>query len=132
MGGRIIDRLGPYNVWAGCSTLLIIGALLFPVIGDTVIGMLFIRLIHGFGAGPIMATAPLVAAQWFSLEERAVVIGFQGATVAVGAIISLNFVPFMFRATGSWQAAAGCARCSSRPRRWMTSSPRCAQPWAAT
>jgi len=105
LGGRIIDRFGAYNVWAGCSSLLIIGALLVPVMGDAVVGMLFIRLIHGVGAGPIMATAPLVAAQWFPPKERAIVIGFQGATVAAGAIVSLNFVPFMFRATGSWQAA---------------------------
>jgi MFS family permease len=104
-GGRAVDRFGAYRVWAGCSILFIIGSLLVPVIGNTPWGMLLIRLIQGFGAGPIMTTTPLVAAQWFSPNERGIVIGFQGATVPLGAIVSLNFVPFVFRKTGSWQAA---------------------------
>jgi len=52
-----------------------------------------------------MATAPLVAAQWFPPQERGIIIGVQGATVSIGAIISFNFVPFVFRKTGSWQEA---------------------------
>jgi MFS family permease len=104
-GGGAVDRFGAYRVWAGCSILFIIGSLLVPVIGNTPWGMLLIRLIQGFGAGPIMTTAPLVAAQWFPPHERGIVIGFQGATVPLGAIVSLNFVPFVFRKTGSWQAA---------------------------
>jgi MFS family permease len=105
LGGGIVDRFGAYRVWAGCLILFITGSLLVPVIGETVQGMLFIRLIQGFGAGPIMATTPLVAAQWFPPRERGIILGFQGATVAAGAIISLNFVPFVFAKTGSWQAA---------------------------
>lgn len=105
LGGGIVDRLGAYRVWVGCSILFIIGSLLVPVIGNTVWGMLVIRLIQGFGAGPIMATSALVAAQWFPPEERGIVIGFQGATVSLGAITSLNLIPFIFVKTGSWQAA---------------------------
>jgi len=104
-GGGAIDRFGAYRIWTGCSILFIISSLLVPVTGNTPWGMLFIRLIQGFGAGPIMATAPLVAAQWFPAPERGIVIGFQSATVSAGAIISLNFIPFVFRKTGDWQAA---------------------------
>jgi MFS family permease len=105
LGGGVIDRFGAYRVWAGCLMLFIIGSLLVPVIGNKVLGMLFIRLIQGFGAGPIMATAPLVAAQWFPPRERGTVIGFQGATVAMGAIISMMFVPLFFHVTGNWQVS---------------------------
>jgi len=105
LGGWIVDRLGAYRVWAGCAILLIIGTLLIPAIGNSVWGMLIVRLLHGFGAGAVMTTAPVVAAQWFPSRERGIVIGFQGATVPMGAITSLNFVPLMFRITGSWQLA---------------------------
>jgi predicted MFS family arabinose efflux permease len=105
VGGGIVDRFGAYRVWAGCSIFFVIGTLLVPVIGNTVWGMLFIRLIHGFGAGPVMATAPLVAAQSFPIKERGFIIGMQGAAVSVGAMISLTFVPFVFQKTGSWQTA---------------------------
>lgn len=105
LGGGIVDRFGAYRVWAWCSGLFIIGALLVPVIGNSVWGMLLIRLIQGFGAGPIMATAPLVAAQWFSPKERGIVIGFQGATISAGTIISMMFVPFVFQKTGDWRVA---------------------------
>ena len=104
-GGGAVDHFGAYRVWTGCSILFIIGSLLVPVIGNTMWGMLLIRLIQGFGAGPIMATSPLVAAQWFPPRERGIIIGFQGAAVSAGAIVSLNFVPFVFQRTGSWQAA---------------------------
>jgi MFS family permease len=104
-GGGIIDRLGAYKVWAGCSVLFIAGTLFIPVIGHTVPGILAVRLIQGFGAGPIMATAPLVAAQWFPPKERGIVIGFQGALVSIGAITSMTFVPFVFQKTGNWQTA---------------------------
>lgn len=105
LGGWVVDRFGAYRVWVACIMLFIIGTLLVPVAGNTIWGILLVRLIQGFGAGPIMATAPLVATQWFPSQERGIVIGFQGATVSVGAIVSLNFVPLVFGITGSWQAA---------------------------
>ncbi len=105
LGGGAVDCFGAYRVWAGCSLLFIMASLLVPVIGDTLWGMLLIRFIQGIGAGPIMSTIPLVAAQWFPTEERGIVIGLQGATVPLGAIVSLNFVPFAFLKTGNWQTA---------------------------
>jgi MFS family permease len=105
LGGGIVDRFGAYRVWVWCSAFFIVGSLLVPVIGNYVWGMLLIRLIHGFGAGPIMATSPLVAAQWFHPRERGIVIGFQGATISAGTIISMIFVPFVFQKTGDWQTA---------------------------
>ena len=104
-GGGAVDHFGPYRVWTGCSFIFIIASFLVPVLGDTLWGMLLIRSMQGIAAGPVMSTIPLVAAQWFPPQERGIVIGFQGATVPLGAIISLNFVPFVFRKTGSWQAA---------------------------
>jgi MFS family permease len=105
IGGGAIDRFGAYIIWVGCSILLIIGTLLVPVVGNAAWGMFLIRLFHGFGAGPIMATSPLVAAQWFPPNERGFVIGFQGAAVSLGAITSMMFVPFVFEKTGDWQTA---------------------------
>lgn len=104
-GGFLIDRLGPYRVWAGGTLLLILGSLLVPVCGINLYGMLGIRALHGIGAGPIFATAPLVVAQWAPPYQRGIIIGIQGAFVSVGAAVAMIFIPAVFQMTGSWQAA---------------------------
>lgn len=104
-GGLLIDRFGPYRVWAGGAASLLLGSLLVPVCGSNIYGMLGIRAFHGIGAGPIFATAPLVVAQWVPLKQRGVIIGVQGTFVSVGAAVSMIFVPAVFQITGSWQIA---------------------------
>jgi ACS family glucarate transporter-like MFS transporter len=104
-GGILIDRFGPYRVWAGGAVFLILGSLLVPVCGSSLFGMLVIRALHGMGAGPIFATAPLVVAQWAPSRERGIILGVQGTFVSIGAAVSMVFVPAVFHITGSWQTA---------------------------
>lgn len=108
-GGVLIDRLGPYWVWAGGSVLLLLGSVLAPVWGDCLYGMLAIRAVHGIGAGPIFATVPLVVAQWVPLGQRGIVMGVQGTFVSLGAAASMVLVPAVLERSGSWQIALGAA-----------------------
>jgi MFS family permease len=109
-GGALIDRFGPYRVWAAGMLLLSISLCLMPVFGSSLSGMIAIRTLHGLAAGPIMATAPLVVAQWSPLGQRGIILGIQGTFVSVGAAISMLLVPALFERTGSWQVAmAGVA-----------------------
>ncbi len=105
VGGFAADRFGVGRVWVVSFVLLVVGSLLIPAYGNTFIGLSAIRVLHGCGAGPIIATTPLVAAQWFPPNNRGLVIGVQGTSVSIGAALSLLFVPAVFEATGRWQSA---------------------------
>lgn len=105
IGGFCADRFGVGKVWIAGFILLIIGSLLLPVYGNTFMGIALIRILHGCGAGPIIATSPLVAMQWFPPKDRGLIIGVQGTMISVGAASSLMFVPSIFAATGSWSTA---------------------------
>ena len=104
LGGVIIDRIGIIKVFIGSLILLIAGGLLTPVIGNTLGGLLFIRVIGGFGTGPIMATLTTVAAQWFPSEERGIVTGTQGMSVGFGVALGFVAAPAFFTMAGTWQA----------------------------
>ena len=100
LGGFLLDKLGAIKVFIGGLILIMIGALLMPVIGSTYWGMMFIRLLQGFGTGPVMAAAPAIAASYFPMKERSIVTGAQGFSVALGIIIGLQVVPRLFASTG--------------------------------
>ena len=57
LGGYLLDKLGVIKVFIGGLLLIMIGAFLMPIVGATYWGMLFIRLLQGFGTGPVMAAS---------------------------------------------------------------------------
>lgn len=103
MGGFFLDRFGVNRVWFVCLLMTAGGGILSLFLGTSYAGMLFVRALQGCGAGPIIASYPLVTAQWFPVKERGVVIGIQGAMVSVGAAVSLWLVPHIFHLTGNWK-----------------------------
>lgn len=102
-GGAIIDRFGVVNTWFGCLALLIIGAILTPVLGNTGTGMTAIRVIQGAATGPIMGCTAALAAQWFPKKERGVLTGMQGLAMGAGVAIGTILGPTLTNATGNWQ-----------------------------
>jgi MFS family permease len=92
-GGILLDKLGPIKVFIGGLVLIMIGAFLMPIIGSSYWGMLFIRLLQGFGTGPIMAAAVPIAASYFPVKERGLATGAQGFAVSFGIIMGLQVVP---------------------------------------
>lgn len=108
-GGFAAARFGVWRVWIVGLLTLIAGSLLLPTLGNGFWGIAVIRFIHGCGAGPIIATTPMIAAEWFPPSNRGTVIGVQGTMVSVGAILSLTFVPFIFGQTAHWHTAVASA-----------------------
>lgn len=103
-GGIFIDKFGVTRVWVGSLTLLIIGSLLTPVLGNTGTGMTIIRVIQGAGTGPIMGCCAALAAQWFPQNERGILTGMQGLSMGAGVAIGTIVGPLLANATGSWQS----------------------------
>jgi MFS family permease len=100
LGGYLLDRLGPLKIFIGGLILIMIGSFLMPIIGHTYMGMLLIRLLQGFGTGPVMAASIPVAASYFPENERSIATGAQGFAVSLGIITGLQVFPRMATASG--------------------------------
>jgi MFS family permease len=104
-GGFLLDKFGFYKVYIVGIVLICAGELLVPVIGQTVWGMLFVRMLEGFGTGPCMSAGASIAATYFPYKERPMVNGFTGFAVMTGISVGLNLVPHIAATTGSWVSA---------------------------
>jgi MFS family permease len=100
LGGYLLDKFGPIKVFIGGLILIMIGSFLMPIIGHTYNGMLLIRLLQGFGTGPVMAASIPVAASYFPENERSIATGAQGFAVSLGIIIGLQMFPRIATASG--------------------------------
>ena len=107
LGGTLCDKFGIARVWITCSLLMIAGSLLVAVFGATVGGLALARCVQGAGAGPIMGSVSLVAAQWFPINERPYVTGTQGMCMGLGVALGFIISPALFEATGSWLMTLG-------------------------
>jgi MFS family permease len=107
IGGIVIDRFGASRTFIGSLVLIITGELLTPIIGDNSGAMIFIRIMEGCGAGPIMAAFSTLAAEWFPMEERGIVTGVAGMSVGLGVAIGFVVSPVFYNLTGNWQSAMG-------------------------
>jgi len=105
IGGFLADRFGFGRVWLVCFAMMIAGALLMPLCGDSFGGLAALRLLQGFGAGPVVATLPMGAMRWFPARDRGIVIGVQGTMVSLSAAGTMLFVPAMFQRSGDWSHA---------------------------
>ncbi|MCV2394309.1 MFS transporter [Actinotalea sp. M2MS4P-6] len=83
-GGWFIDKFGFLAVYFFGISMIAIGWILMPSVGQTVGGVVLLRVIQGLGTGPIMASSASVAARRFPVNERAIVTGTQGAAMAAG------------------------------------------------
>ena len=104
-GGVLLDKLGVIKVFIAGMILVAAGALLMPVCGNSLWGMIFNRGLQGCGTGPIMASAAPLAAAYFPQKERSIVTGFQGFSVALGIVAGLLFLPQMAVSLANWQKA---------------------------
>lgn len=104
-GGMLVDKFGIARTYIVSLLLMIVGALLMPVFGGTLGGLIVLRVIQGLGAGPVIATISKVAADWFPAKERAIVTGVQGMALSLGIAIGFAVAPAVFIKTSSWQTA---------------------------
>jgi len=104
LGGVFLDRFGAMRVFIAGMILIMMGAVLMPIIGDSMWGMLLIRLLQGFGTGPVMAAGTPIAASFFPTGERSIVTGAQGFSVGLGMVIGILLVPRLSESGGSLSA----------------------------
>jgi MFS family permease len=105
IGGFICDRYGLVFTFLAGSIVYTVPTLLFPLVGDSLPGIVIVRILQACGAGPIMAATSAVAALWFPPAQRAVVIGVQGAMVTLGVAVGFVAGPALFASLGNWPAA---------------------------
>jgi MFS family permease len=105
LGGPILDKFGVMRVYIAGLIIISIGALLTPSIGSSFSGMFFIRSLQGIGTGPIMVAVLPIAARYFPVKLRSLLIVLQGLAVSSGIALGLNFMPRIFQATQNVQTA---------------------------
>jgi len=103
LGGILIDRFGFVKFYIGGLIIIGVGALLTPFIGSSSWGIIFIRSLQGIGTGPIMVSILPIAARYFPVKLRSLIIVIQGVAVSLGIALGLIFIPRIFQATQNVQ-----------------------------
>jgi MFS family permease len=103
LGGTLLDKFGVMKVYIVGLIIIGIGALLTPFIGSSSGGMIFIRILHGLGTGPIIVSAVPIAARYFPLKLRSFIIALQGLAFLLGIRIGIFLISRIFQATQNLQ-----------------------------
>lgn len=103
VGGYLSDVYGPKKVLGGSMTAwsvfcgLTAAAFNFPL-------LFIVRLLFGFGEGPIASTVNKTISNWLPVHERARAVGFASAGNPIGGAIAGPIVGFIALAWG-WRAS---------------------------
>jgi MFS family permease len=101
VSGMIIDRWGLAKTYVAFCALETVASFLMPIFGETTTGLIVLRGLQGFGCGPIIASGPRLAAEWFPTPQRSMVQGLVGAALSLGIVFGLATGP-MAAANGGW------------------------------
>lgn len=102
IGGMLLDKLGVAKTFIGCCLIVSVSAFLIPVLGKGVLGFVVLRAIQGLACGPVIASGPRLAAEWFPKIQRGLFQGLQGAALSLGITIGLISGPAIAAGSG-WQ-----------------------------
>ena len=104
VSGMVIDRWGLAKTYVLFCSLETVAALLLAVWGTSITGLILLRALQGLGCGPITASGPKLASEWFPPNQRSMVQGVTGASLSAGIILGLNIGP-VIATMGSWIAS---------------------------
>lgn len=106
--GFVIDRLGLTRTWIIGLTLALFGSAMWPVLGDSVAGVVAMRVIAGLSAATLSASVASLSGTWFRMSERAIVTGVASSSAALGVSVGLIAVPAFLAKTSNWRTAMAC------------------------
>lgn len=105
VSGFLMDKIGIYKTFLIGTAIATIAAFLTPVVGDSLGAIILLRAIQGLGCGPLIASGPKLAAEWFPPLQRGLVQGVLGAGLSLGITIGLMTGPQIAAKSGNWTAA---------------------------
>jgi MFS family permease len=103
--GILMDKIGIYKTFLMGTAIATIASVLTPAAGDSLGALIALRALQGLGCGPLIASGPKVAAEWFPPAQRGVVQGVLGAALSLGITIGLMAGPQIAAKSGSWTTA---------------------------
>jgi len=103
--GILMDKIGIYKTFLAGTAIATIAGVLTPVAGDSLGALLALRALQGLGCGPLIASGPKLAAEWFPPSQRGLVQGVLGAALSLGITIGLMAGPQIAAKSGSWTTA---------------------------
>ncbi|MBV7276429.1 MFS transporter [Clostridium sp. PL3] len=103
VSGTLADRFGVMAVMILALVVTTIPSILFSVAGKNLSILMAFRVAQGFGAGAIFAAIPLVAAAWFSEEEKGFAVGVGMTGVNGGMMIGVAVAPIINQITANWR-----------------------------
>jgi MFS family permease len=104
ISGFVIDRWGLAKTYILFCSIATVAAVLISIWGTSIVGLIILRGLQGLGCGPITASGPKLAAEWFPRNQRSMVQGVTGASLSTGIIIGLTIGP-MFASSINWVAS---------------------------
>ncbi|MHB8076398.1 MFS transporter [Desulfosporosinus fructosivorans] len=104
LSGTLVDKLGVTRSYVFGLVVMVIGTILIPFTGNSIGALIVIRVIQGVGQGPITGSISRLAADWFPVQERGLVTGFQGLATSLGVLLGFVIAPTVFASTLSWKA----------------------------
>ncbi|WP_258360439.1 MFS transporter [Moorella sulfitireducens] len=100
LGGYFMDKIGLGKTCTISTALAVVGALCMPLFGHSIPGIIVLRALQGIGCGPLIASGPRVAAEWFPPDERGIYQGITGAALSLGITSGLMAGPFIAAKSG--------------------------------
>ena len=103
ISGTLADRFGTMPVMILSLALTTAPSLLFPIAGNSISILMAFRVCQGFGAGAVFSLLPLIAAEWFSEEEKGISVGAGMTGINGGMMIGVALSPMINAVTGNWR-----------------------------
>lgn len=107
LSGFVLDKIGIAKTFLIGTAIAAIAGIITPMVGDTIGALVVLRALQGLGCGPIIASGPKVAAEWFPAAQRGLYQGVVGAALSLGITIGLMAGPQIAADAGDWSAAVG-------------------------
>lgn len=103
ISGTLADRFGSMPIMILAVLATVLPSILFSVVGNNLSILVVFRVLQGFAAGAVFSLIPLVAAAWFSEEEKGLAIGIGMAGVNGGMMIGVAVAPIINQITSNWR-----------------------------